>query len=97
MNADTTKTILWVLSILYGILIVGSFFPIMMSPFLFDAGATKGRWVTFFSIVAFPILALISIIAAWWFFKHGHYSAAKWVFTLPALSIIGFFVGFSMP
>jgi hypothetical protein len=47
--------------------------------------------------VAFPILALISIIAAWWFFKHGHYSAAKWVFTLPALSIIGFFVGFSMP
>jgi hypothetical protein len=66
-------------------------------PVLFDAGATKGRWVTFFSIVAFPILALISIIAAWWFFKHGHYSAAKWVFTLPALSIIGFFVGFSMP
>jgi hypothetical protein len=89
-----------VASVVWGVLFFAGLFMAMMSPMMFDApGSEKNGHVIvmFVSVLAFPILCLVSILATWltWRFTRDAVIAGRRLLPLvaallPVLSIIGF-------
>jgi len=89
-----------VASVVWGVLFFGGLLMAMMSPMMFDAPGSESnpRVVAMFaSVVSFPILCLVSILATWltWRFTRDSPAAARrrwtlFVAALPLLSVVAF-------
>ena len=99
MSAPVTdrgkKVALWVL-VLANVLFVVSLVPagimIMFSPMAFDAGPRASTWIFVITLLAYPVVVLITIIAAWISFGRRAYRLAMWLTALPVIHVIVLFL-----
>lgn len=89
------KLKIWLIlsSVFCSILILVSLPMIMMSPMLFDApGSTEKTeiYVVIFTLIAFPLVALISTILAWVLHKKNKIKGAFITSLLPYLNLVVF-------
>lgn len=79
-------------TLIVNILMILGFFPsvwmAIFSPMLFDSGATKRTWIIFATVVALPILILITQVISWIVYSRGNYGLALKVSLVPFLDII---------
>lgn len=79
-------------ALILNILMIIGFFPsvwmAIFSPMLFDSGATKRTWTIFATVVALPILIVITQIISWVVYTKGNYDLALKVSLIPLLDII---------
>jgi hypothetical protein len=88
---SVAKIWLIVVTILLGLLALASLPMIMMSPMMFDApGSTENNSLlfAFFSMLAFPVVVVLSLIVSWILFLREKRKAAFLVTLLPFLNIL---------
>jgi hypothetical protein len=95
MNASIAirrkKIALWVLisaTVLFLCSLVPAALLIMFSPMAFDAGATRGLWTFVIMLWAYPVVVLITIIAAWISLALRAFRLAMWWNLLPIIHLI---------
>ena len=85
------KIALWVL-IPANVLFLASLVPagimIMFSPMAFDAGPKPSTWVFVITLLAYPVVVLITIVANWIAFATRAYRLAMWFNVLPVIHLI---------
>src|SRR4051794_6072813 len=95
MNAPATvlqKKIALCMLIPATVLFLASLFPagmmILFSPMAFDAGPQPGLWVLVITLLAYPVVVLMTIIATWISFARHAYRLAMWLNVLPIIHLI---------
>jgi len=95
MNAPPTplrKKIALCILIPATLLFLASLFPagmmILFSPMAFDAGVKPGLWAFVITLLAYPVVVLMTIIAAWISFARQAYRLAMWLNVLPILHLL---------
>jgi hypothetical protein len=69
----------------------------LTSPMIFDAGESRALWIMFGFMLAFPVLVIVSPIAAWLFRNAGRRRLAWGLMALPLVWIgTGFAIYFAM-
>jgi len=99
MNAPVTdrrkKIALWIL-IAATVLFLASLVPagtmILFSPMVFDSGPKPGLWALVITLLAYPVVVLITVIATWISFAKHAYRLAMWLNVLPVIHLIVLFV-----
>ncbi|MCU0324620.1 MAG: hypothetical protein MUF45_05130 [Spirosomaceae bacterium] len=80
------------LTIITNIIMILAFFPaafaVMMSPMIFDSGATTRTWTIFFSIIAIPVSILITQIISWILFSKNNYDLAFKISLIPIIFVV---------
>jgi hypothetical protein len=77
-------------TIIFGLLIVPGVGVMIISPEAFhpaDAPANPRLIAFVISLISFPVVAVISIVAAWVLYFKGRYRTAMWASLLPLLSL----------
>jgi len=69
---------------------------IMFSPMAFDAGPKPGLWAFVITLLAYPVVVLITIAAAWISFARHAYRLAMWLNLLPIIHLIVLAIEMSM-
>jgi hypothetical protein len=103
MNAPATgrqkKIALFVL-IAATLLFLASLVPagmmILFSPMAFDSGPKPGLWAFVVTLLAYPVVVLITVIATWISFAKRAYRLAMWLNVLPIIHLIVLFVEVSI-
>ncbi len=88
---ETTRILLLICSILFGIGALFSIVPIMFSAFLFDAPGSENDplvWTIFWSILSFPFMVILSVILSWVLYRKEKWTAAKVFAFLPLLNFL---------
>jgi len=89
------KIALWVL-IIANVLFLATLVPagimIMFSPMAFDAGPKPSTWLFVGTLLAYPVIVLLTIIASWLSFTRRTYRLAMWLNLLPVIHLITLFV-----
>lgn len=95
MNAPVTdrrkKVTLWILipaTALFLLSLLPAGIMIMFAPMAFDAGPKPGTWAFVYTLLAYPVVVLITITAAWIAFAKGAYRLAMWLNALPLIHAI---------
>jgi len=95
MNAPATvlrKKIALCLLIAATVLFLASLFPagmmILFSPMAFDAGPKPGLRAFVITLLAYPVVVLMTMIAAWICFARHAYRLAMWLNVLPIIHLI---------
>ncbi|RYU93236.1 hypothetical protein [Emticicia agri] len=70
------------------VILIPAAFGAIMSPFVFDSGASRRTWWIFGTLVALPILIILSQIVSWIAFLRHNYDFAFKVSLLPVLDIL---------
>ena len=99
MNAPATdrqKKIALCILIPANVLLLASLVPagtmILFSPMAFDAGPKPGLWAFVITLLAYPVVVLITVIAMWISFAKHAYRLAMWLNVLPAIHLIVLFI-----
>lgn len=82
------KTFSLVTNIVMLVILIPAAFGAIMSPFVFDSGATKRTWWIFGTIVALPVLIILTQIISWIAFARQNYDFALKVSLVPVLDIL---------
>lgn len=82
------KTCSLIANIVMLVILIPSAFGAIMSPFVFDSGATKRTWWIFGTLVALPILIILTQIISWIAFTRHNYDFALKVSLVPVLDIL---------
>lgn len=77
-----------ILNILLLLGLIPSVWMALFSPMLFDSGASKRTWSIFATVVALPILIVITQIISWIAYKNGNYGLAFKVSLLPVVDFL---------
>lgn len=89
------KKWLGISTLIWGVLLLLSLPMVMMSPMMFDAPDStenQGIWMAFYCLISFPVVALLSIIFSWLFYRKNNKNTALYLSLLPLLNIIFFFL-----
>lgn len=81
------KTCSLIANIIMLVILIPAAFGAMMSPFVFDSGATKRTWWIFGTLVALPILIISTQIISWVAYTRHNYDFALKVNLVPVLDI----------
>jgi len=81
------KTCSLIANIIMLVILIPAAFGAMMSPFVFDSGATKRTWWIFGTLVALPILIISTQIISWVAYTRHNYDFALKVSLVPVLDI----------
>jgi hypothetical protein len=82
------KTFSIVANIIMLVILIPAAFGAIMSPMVFDSGATKRTWWIFGTIVALPVLIILTQIISWIAFARQNYDFALKVSLVPVLDIL---------
>jgi hypothetical protein len=77
-----------ILTIIYGILFLGSFVPVLFSAMMFDAPDSHKNpqlWRLAYGIWSLPVTIALSVVFTWTLRNFGH---SNWWFALPLVSIV---------
>jgi len=82
------------------VLLLASLLPvgtmILFSPMAFDSGPKPGMWAFIITLMAYPVVVLMTLSAAWICFAKGAYRAAMWLNVIPVIHLIVLFVPLSI-
>ena len=84
----TTKVLLIVATVLYGLSLLPAAMMVLMSPMMFDSGESPKLWTIFGLVVGYPVLVLLTLVVAWVLFVKKKYRAALIVSLLPILEVV---------
>lgn len=103
MNAPVVdrrrRIALWVLipaTVMFVISLVPAGLMIMFSPMAFDSGETAALWTLVITLWIYPVVVLLTIIAAWISFAVRAYRVAMWLNALPIIHAIVLSVEFAL-
>lgn len=82
------KTCSLIANIIMLVILIPAAFGAIMSPFVFDSGATKRTWWIFGTLVALPILIILTQIISWIAFARHNYDFALKISLVPVLDIL---------
>ncbi|WP_337044188.1 hypothetical protein [Emticicia sp. 17c] len=82
------KTCSLIVNIIMLIILIPAAFGAMMSPFVFDSGATRRTWLIFGTLVALPILIICTQIISWIAYVRQNYDFAFKIGLVPVLDIL---------
>lgn len=91
--------VLLITTLVFGLLIIPGIGAILVSPKAFDASESPAnpKLIAFtISLVSFPVVALISIIASWILYFKTRYQTAMWASLLPLLSLLSSLLTFAL-
>lgn len=86
-------------TIIFGLLIVPGVGVMIISPEAFHPAESPAnpRLIAFvISLISFPVIAVISIIASWVLYFKGRYQTAMWASLLPLLSLAAGLLTFAL-
>ena len=84
----TTRVLLIVATVLYGLSLLPAAVMVLMSPMMFDAGESPEAWTMFGFVVGYPVIVLLTLVVAWVLFAKKKYRAALIVSLLPILEVV---------
>ncbi|MBA4854033.1 hypothetical protein [Emticicia sp. BO119] len=90
------KTCSLIANIIMLVILIPSALGAIMSPFVFDSGASNRTWWIFGTLVALPILIILSQIVSWIAYVRHNYDFAFKVSLLPVLDILMIIVLFAV-
>lgn len=61
---------------------------IIFSPMAFDSGPKPGLWAFIITLLAYPVVVLITLVVAWISFAKHAYRLAIWLNVLPVVHAI---------
>lgn len=87
-------------TLILNILCIIGFFPaafsVLMSPMIFDSGATTRTWVIFITIISIPISIIITQVISWILFSKGIYTWAFGISLIPVALVLLLVILFSI-
>jgi hypothetical protein len=103
-NANDTerlnaKSILRVTSVLFGVLGIALFIPLLMSVMAFDAPGSEKRittWIVFLCLFSFSPICILSIVVSWSLYGFKRFRLAKIVAFFPLINVSILFIFFSV-
>ena len=69
---------------------------IIFSPMAFDSGPKPGIWAFVITLLAYPVVVLITLAAAWTSFAKHAYRLAMWLNVLPVIHLVVIIVEISI-
>lgn len=90
-NRENTKAILFITTVIFGILGATTCLPLLMSVMAFDAPGSENNiltWIIFLCLFSFAPICFLSIIFSWFIFYAQNYKIAKLVAFAPSANII---------
>jgi hypothetical protein len=82
------KTCSLIANIIMLLILIPAALGAIMSPFVFDSGASKRTWLIFGTLVALPILIILSQVVSWVAYVRHNYDFAFKVSLVPVLDIL---------
>ena len=82
------QTAALILNIIMLLGLIPAIWMAIMSPMMFGSGATKRTWILVGTVVALPILIIISQIFSWIAYNGGNYDFAFKISLLPLADIL---------
>ncbi|WP_151056395.1 hypothetical protein [Cellvibrio sp. KY-YJ-3] len=92
---SSTKIVLIICTIIFGIAGAVTFYPLLLSGMIFDAPGSDSNpinWVIFISLFTFAPMCIVSIFVSWGFYSGGSYGHAKKAYLLPVVNILALLV-----
>lgn len=65
---------------------------ILFSPMAFDSGGTPAIWTFVITLLAYPVVVLSTLVAAWISFAKHAYRLAMWLNVFPIIHVIVLFL-----
>jgi hypothetical protein len=82
------KTPSLIANIIMLVILIPAAFGAIVSPFVFDSGASRRTWLIFGTLVALPILIISTQIVSWIAFARHNYDLSLKVSLVPVLDIL---------
>lgn len=83
-------------NVIFGLLAIGSIYPILLSPMMFDAPGSEtnpGIALLLISLLSFPVVVILSIVMSWRFFMKKSFKKALNYSLIPFISLILMLLG----
>lgn len=90
------KSLVVIVNILASLALLPALYMALMSPMMFDSGATTRTWTLFWTVLAIPASIVVTQIASWVLFYKGVYLWALGVACVPLLFVALLVVLFMM-
>lgn len=81
------KSLVIIVNILASLALLPALYMALMSPMMFDSGATTRTWTLFWTVLAIPASIVLTQIVSWVLFAKSLYPAALWVSFIPLLLV----------